>query len=405
MWSSLRDLTVSIDLVPLAESSIDSGVEAKNAECLDYWREVCGHLGAHLPPSQLRLHFRIFNVDVTMPNCNHDHLVTSVKNACSSMLKLPVLRMMAFEAHVGNSLGLQRTVTRLVNRLTYTRLPTERKYRSPFRFMDLPAEIQRMILEYAGLVAPGPVIPWMSKGYGLEDCYAKRCPRGELCFIETNKSIRYCSWDSDCWSLPADLFLVNRHISAMSAQILFSRNKFVVDLRQFTGPAPKGLIWDPTYTGNDPSPPRTPGLRHPQYSRFLCVFPPECIPMLRFLTWRFPICKCHNRVMLGKELKADWVRAVDFIAQNVEPLSRLTITLDMCYTDDYKDDDPMPTKSRNKVLLPLQRLRAAGLRNLFIHLSRDRTLREHAAEELRLERLAMGEGYHSTKEELESRIS
>ena len=127
--------------------------------------------------------------------------------------------------------------------------------------------------------------------------------------------------------------------------------------------------------------------------------------MLRFLTWHFSMR--NNRVLdFGRDLEADWVHAVDFIAQNVEPLSRLTITLDMCYTDsdsdDYKDDDPMP---RNKVLLPLQRLRAAGLRNLFVHLSRDRTLREHAAEELRLERLAMGEGYHPTKEELESRIS
>jgi hypothetical protein len=32
--------------------------------------------------------------------------------------------------------------------------------------------------------------------------------------------------------LPADLFLVNRHISAMSAQIFLSCNEFVVGLRR-----------------------------------------------------------------------------------------------------------------------------------------------------------------------------
>jgi hypothetical protein len=77
---------------------------------------------------------------------------------------------------------------------------------------------------------------------------------------------------------------------------------------------------------------------------------------------------------------------------------------------DYdEDDDSMPTESHNEVLFPLQRLRVAGFR---IYLSPNwpniitETTKHHdAAEELRLERLAMGEGYHPTKEELECRIS
>jgi hypothetical protein len=122
--------------------------------------------------------------------------------------------------------------------------------------------------------------------------------------------------------------------------------------------------------------------------------------MLRFLTWHFPMD--GGLVILNEELEADWAHAVDFIAQNVKPLSGLTITLDMCSkTTPY--DQPMPTVSRDEILIPLQKLQ--GLRDLFVHLSKDQSLREHAAEELRLERLAMGDGYHPTKEELESRIS
>jgi hypothetical protein len=124
--------------------------------------------------------------------------------------------------------------------------------------------------------------------------------------------------------------------------------------------------------------------------------------MLRFLTWHFTMY--GGLVNLSEELKADWVHAIDFIAQNVKPLSGLTITLDMCY-DNIQYDGPMSTVSRDKILFPLQKLQATGLRDLFVHLSKDRNLREHAAEELRLERLAMGEGYHPTKEELESIIS
>ena len=125
--------------------------------------------------------------------------------------------------------------------------------------------------------------------------------------------------------------------------------------------------------------------------------------MLRNLTWHFRMY--NNRVKdLGRDLEADWVHAVDFIAQNVKPLSKLTITLDMCYNT-IPFDGPMPTVSRDKILFSLQKLQATGLRDLFVHLSKDRNLRKHAAEELRLERLAMGEGYHPTKEELESRIS
>ncbi|KAN0078563.1 hypothetical protein V8E54_005076 [Elaphomyces granulatus] len=400
-WSSLRDLMV---VFMLADSGIfSSWAKAKNAERLDCWREVCSHLGVHLPPSQLTLRFLIHCVDA-----NAD-VVASVKNACSSMLELPVLKKVSLGVHGKSNgkfhgsinLGLQGMMTHLANRLVYAHLPTERKYRSPFRFMDLPAEIQCMILEHAGLVAPGPVMPWRPRGYVLYNCYTRRCPRCELC---SGWVLYRNSCDPSqiyCWSLPADLFLINRHISVMSAEIFFSRNEFVLRPGLWSNKwAPKGLIWGLTHTGHDPSSPGTPRVRSPQSSKFLCAFPPECIPMLRFLTWHFPMD--GDLVILSEELKADWVHAVDFIAQNVKPLSRLTITLDMCYNTVQHD---MPTVSRDKLLFSLQKLQATGLRDLFVHLSKDRNLRKHAAEELRLERLAMGEGYHPTKEELESRIS
>lgn len=49
------------------------------------------------------------------------------------------------------------------------------------------------------------------------------------------------------------------------------------------------------------------------------------------------------------------------------------------------------TVTRDEVMLPVRKLR--GLRDLFVCLS-ERNIRLYAAEELRLERLAKGEGHH-----------
>ena len=46
------------------------------------------------------------------------------------------------------------------------------------------------------------------------------------------------------WSLPADLFHVNRHISIMSEEVFFSCNQFIVDVRLGTCyPADPLLAW------------------------------------------------------------------------------------------------------------------------------------------------------------------
>jgi hypothetical protein len=116
--------------------------------------------------------------------------------------------------------------------------------------------------------------------------------------------------------------------------------------------------------------------------------------MLQSITWRFPML--DYQVVLSEKLESDWVYAVDFIAQNVEQLSKLTITLDMCNRRDRHDMDYRNRGRRlvacDKVMLPLCKLK--DLRDLRVLHSWDRNLRGNAlpAEELRLERLAMWSG-------------
>jgi hypothetical protein len=373
MWSSLRDLTIELDIAVPAGSWIPLAA-VKN---LRSWRKVCIELGAHLPPSclALKLYFYVSKYG------SKD--TASIKNVFSSMLELPVLKNMSFEIKESYpsfrfGLGIHRIAGHLLKHLTCP--PTER--RSPLRFMGLPVGIQYMVLEQAGLVAPGPVIVSKLKGYALLRCL---CPRGYPCCDKA----RYDSSKNCCWSLPTDLFLVNRHISLMCAEIFFSHNKFIMN----TGPwfqnsvsAPNGLIWGPTDTGYGPSSPRVTGDWYPETSKFLLAFPPSCIRMLRSVTWEFQMVT--NLVILDDELEADWSHTIDFIAQNVQPLSRLTITLYMSYTrnDPRLELDPMV--SRYKVVRKLRKLQ--GLGGVFIYVSWDRNPNLRALE-LRLQRVAMGD--------------
>ena len=337
MWSSLRHLTVKLDPHGLRD-----------------WQEVCSKLRAHLPSSQLTVKLHI-EEERGVTDRHHD-MVASTKEAFSSMLELPVLKRVLFTIEfAGRTLELHRMTTRLLKRLTCP--PTERcSPFIPFRFMDLPTEIRYMIIGNMDLIAPGPVVSSKLKGYVLEDCCESECPQRGLCHDS------YDSWRNCCWSLPADLFLVNRHISAISSQIFFSRNEFTVNLMHVpTVPAPNNLIWSQTDAGHGPSSPRILGTWYPSHSTFLRAFPPVCIPMLKSVIWRFPML--NRRVLLSRELEADWRHTVNFISQNVQ-LSKLAIALDMLWNERMPPEHPR-TVSRKTVVLPLRKLQ--DLRDLSVY--------------------------------------
>jgi hypothetical protein len=370
IWSSLRYLQVFLLLGDDLTRDVDR---------LSGWRQVCIDLGAHSPPSRLTLDLTVFVLDSVQT-------ASLTGDALHSMKALPVLRGLSIKIYpaILRGIGIHRMATHTVKRLTCPSI----ERRSPFRFMDLPVEIQFKILGYTDLVAPGPIIPNIFKGYALDNCWGggDRYEGTEYC--ECFYSAGYDSSKSCCWSLPADLFLVSRHISAMSSEIFFSRNEFIVgvaDEPSYPNDWPAPLIWTPTDSGCDPSP--RPEVWYPEHSYFLRSFPPAYIPMLKFLTWRVTL----HEVILSEKLAADWIRAIEFIAQNVKPLSKLTITLDM-----------RSSQLCDKAMEPLQKLR--GLGGLFVRLSgnRDQSIGVAAAEELRLERLVMGEGYRRTQGELEA---
>ena len=84
------------------------------------------------------------------------------------MLELPILKNLSLDIAPTRFLGVEihRMATSIVKRHTHQFV----ERRSPvlsFPFMDLPVEIQVMILEYTDLVAPSPVTASTLKGYIL----------------------------------------------------------------------------------------------------------------------------------------------------------------------------------------------------------------------------------------------
>ena len=339
MWSSLRHLDIHL-------------IQTHH---LLSWKEVCNNLKIYMRPNQLTLCFSIWIQNVT----------NTVRDALRSMLELPILNYLSLDIPPAHVLGVEihHIATSIVKRHStrHTRQFFER--RSPvlsFPFMDLPGEIQVRILEYTDLVALSPVTASSLKGYILDDCRGGRCARQYICCEGHYNS------SETCWSLPASLFHVNEHINMMSQDVFFSCNEFIVDVRLGTSyPAPRLESWQDKIF---------PGLWSPNNSRFLGTIPQQCIPKLRSLTWRFPMYD-NDAVLI--RIKRDWICTIDYIAKNVQPLSKLSLTLDM-------------TRSQfpDEVMLSVRELH--GLRGLFVRLPERLNSQVRAAEELRLERLAMG---------------
>jgi hypothetical protein len=346
MWSSLKHLQIFATHTHLP-----------------YWRHLCNSLKAYVLPYQLTLRFCV-GMDVPI----HDQEDT-VRDALHPMMELPRLKSLSFDIAPARSLGIK--IHRMATHIAKHHNCQSVERCSPvisFPFMALPVELQVMILEYTDLVAPGPVTASSLKGYILDDCQAGRCARKNICCEGHYNS------SETCWSLPADLFHVNRHINMMSQEVFFSHNQFIVDLQLVSYPAPL-VIWSP-WSPTDWQDERFPELWNPNYSKFLLEIPAGCIPKLRSLTWRFPMHR-NNAALTSGLIKKDWIRTIDFIAEVVRPLSRLTLTLDMTRLQ-------LP----DEVILPVRKLQ--GLRGLFVRLPGHSSSQVRAAEELRLEHLAMG---------------
>jgi hypothetical protein len=391
---------------PLAASS------SQHQGILSEWQSTASYVTAHIKPSRLQLHFICDVEDLETGMCAVEPFLTMPLLAdCSIRLShksnralLDLARKMATRA-VGNCLDE----------------PT-----SAFRFLDLPLELRRQILEYTDLVTPLCEVEWNpEKGfyvpYSQSNCIESKyetCPpafhyacqfrhcwyrSSGGCYCRRYHSAFSFSPKCNCWSLPISLFLVCRAMQEDVQAVFFMKNRFVIT------PA-KGCTSVPKST-----PSRL------EISIFLTsIVPSNALGLLRFIEVVFPPFD-EDYLRPHEPAYQDWLQTIDYVK---DKLYLPTLTLRVYMADHAAHGNNVTlfrrriTKEQQRTILsmwvrtfrPLSKLN--GMNRFFAHITlpysstprgrRDRNERpdwyfeENRQWDQRVERLVMGDDYDST---------
>lgn len=276
----------------------------------------------------------------------------------------------------------RRTVARLIQ------LKPAAHDNQPFRFLDLPTETQLQILRHTDLICPGEIcLKHPNLTHRPISCCGKCAftPLG-CCCPPTATYSSTCT----CWVHPKGLFLVNRKVYSMAAE-LFYANTF--------------QILDQSSTGF------VEGITTLSYIESLKLFPPASLQFLRSLHLASETFQFLNRPEGDiQKYVANMQELANFLVTN------LTLTLlTLRTTEDTSErrklnntwyeywetknsctDPQVPRGWAYYQMVFGELCRLKGLKNLYIHLNR-RIGHEEARNKMEkdLEKLVMGDGYDS----------
>lgn len=182
-------------------------------------RDLCAHLGRHLPPNQLKLAF--------VCEVKDHELATKFTDA---LRQLPILRSCTISLSRIYDPRLRKLAQQTQLRLTNPAHDISK----PFRFRDLPREIQLEVLRHSGLIAPFHVqfdLRTNQPAREVECIYKcdvtkfRSTPVMCCCKYGAHSS---SSWICSHWHLPNALFLVDRRMARDAETIMYSDNYWVV---------------------------------------------------------------------------------------------------------------------------------------------------------------------------------
>ena len=326
------------------------------------WQSTIDGLKARLKPN--RLHFK-FICDVTD--------IESAKQITLPLLSVPTL--------ASCSIRLGRKPDPLIKQLARTTAmqavaqPSDPPVPS-FRFLDLPSELRRQILEFTDLVTPLGEIEWDSRqGYrlrystwrcgGIGDCesFLHHACQFRNCWEDSNGGC-FCSHshaafapECGCWSPPTSLFFVCRTLLADARAVFFLRNRFIIR---------------PACYLDEQASSRIP------VSIFLTeILPSNALCLLRDLELVFPIA-AHQYLHPYEPAYQDWIRTIDLVKEQL-CLPLLTVRLYMAgrFPDEtiallhdleiFSGPGMAICRTISRVVQPLSKLK--GLHAFFVYLA------------------------------------
>lgn len=320
------------------------------------WERFCNHLARNIAPNQLRL--------LVMA---HVESLVAAEEVADPLLKIPVLRECAirFSTHCIRNLML----------LAETTVAQATSSQVHFRFLDLPLEIQVMILRYTELVTPYDVA-WSPDGCGpyRMHYFELRALSSYLALGRERQAYKYnccglCSSSIDpncycwtrvsaasttcsCWKIPGIMY-VSRSLRELALSVFYSKNHFVVIPELY------------------PQHPLRLGLLH-----FFKTLPRIGRSHLRSITWVLPPTGVISLPTDDKQFQ-NWKEFVNLCAvERIPP--HLTVTLDMSITRQLAQTSlghPFNNAVKNLMEISSARLMAESMnkydtwKNQFVHLS------------------------------------
>lgn len=361
------------------------------------WKRICARLASNVPPGQLEL-----------------HLVADVANMRTAqmvlepLLDLSVLKEAAISLRDEPNESLQALARRTSLRLIGTR---EEEPFQPFRFLDLPFDLQLQILKFTHLNVPhhirwGPSERFYSSDW--ESCTGQESERARHHMIQPKVFCRKqgAAYSAHCQCSDSPVqqcyFLVSKAFGAVARAVFYSQNKFEVvpsdsyPLRGVEPSADDDIDADPQNRCKF------------VVSSFFGRMPPSAIHSLSHVSLVFPPM---TPAYLLPEQKAwgAWLHAVDLLEQHanlpglkleihfadldVMPLAELSARR----TRSNPEDEKEMFDAYVRILGPLRRL--AGLRAFFVYAAwptHNEAEADRKADETKLEQMVMGDGYNST---------
>ncbi|KAJ5807017.1 hypothetical protein N7474_010609 [Penicillium riverlandense] len=189
----------------------------------DEWRYTCKHLSRHIEDSRLQLS--------VICDVNGRGIAEQL---LKPLMKLPTLASFAIRLHPSFNERLDRLLYPLgrdiAMQLTGRSHSTETI--QPFRYGDLPLELQERILHHTDLVSPYDLVWTPTNGFRWDHlnrnhnhCSTCLSVRDRCCWQFSDEKYilaRQCS----CWRFPLSMFLANRDMHDMAMRIFYSMNHF-----------------------------------------------------------------------------------------------------------------------------------------------------------------------------------
>jgi hypothetical protein len=381
-----RCLSPSSHDLPLS-SSVDQLV-------IIQWKRLCMQLANGVQPSNLALY-------VTC-DCND---ATTAQMITQSLRLLPALRDCGLRLAIHMDEDIKSITKDTVMRLTRNSPP---RPPPPFRFLDLPKEIQLHILAYASLVPRAEIICTQKRLHYWAPCQLRGTiadtPIIDAVLIKCFCSAAHSAFSFHCYcddlTSPFTMFRVSREFRDYAMEVFYGQNSFSVLMEQpvslprdvaaisLRQDADTGQIAEPLLISIMPG---------------LASFPSASIGFLTSLCLRFEYSDLEH-LQPNQAGWDNWLGTIHTLSQRAN-LAALTLQIQMSekFYPDFDDEkvafSPMykafMQQTYENLVLPMKLLRGR-LKNLFIHLNWNTSSgfpdgrREH---EQLLERIVMGHTY------------